>query len=190
MFEAAVTSDASASLPRQRGHDMNSDSHHRAATAARDLTELTLEEVRARRRKLQELEGQVSYWRRIIQARLDLLRDGSLKRGTTVEGLQRVLSQQLGQNNRVALMNVQPGGGVPPIDGLGHLWNRGIDPSPEEAALLDADLITAERALSARRNELFGLIDAATAELISRYKERPELALTALPSRNSSNSPL
>ena len=160
------------------------------ASGAEDLSLLTLAELRVRRQKLTELEGQVSYWRRIIQARLDLLRDGSIKRGATVEGLQRVLSQQLGHQSRLALINTQPGEDLPPIEGLSHLWNRGINATPDEAAALDIDLIAAEKQLSARRAELFKLIDAATAELISRYRDNPVLALTALPSRDPRPSPL
>lgn len=155
-----------------------------------EMAELSLSQVRSRRTKLIELEGRVSYWRRIIQARLDLLCDGSLRRGTTVDGLQRVLSQQLGSNNRLALMDVQPAGGLPPIDGLGHLWNRGIDPTPAERAELEDDLLAAEQALSARRTELFASIDALTAELIARYRECPELALSALPTRSENPNPL
>ncbi|MEI6620393.1 MAG: hypothetical protein WCP28_00610 [Actinomycetes bacterium] len=162
----------------------------RPGSVTTPLADLTLQEIRERRQRLMALEGRVSYWRRIIQARLDLLRDGSLKRGTTVEGLQRVLSQQLGSNNRLALMNVQPGVGMPPIDGLGHLWNRGIDPTGEERAALEADLKAAEQQLSTRRRELFDLIDAYTAELVSRYRECPSLALTALPTRPENPVPL
>lgn len=155
-----------------------------------ETAELSLAQVRSRRTRLIELEGHVSYWRRVIQARLDLLCDGSLRRGTTIDGLQRVLSQQLGNNDRLALMDVQPAGGLPPIEGLGHLWNRGINPTPTERADLESDLKAAEKALSARRNELFASIDALTAELIVRYRECPELALSALPARSENPNPL
>lgn len=155
-----------------------------------EIAELSLAQVRSRRTKLIELEGHVSYWRRIIQARLDLLCDGSLRRGTTVDGLERVLSQQLGSNNRLALMDVQPAGGLPPIEGLGHLWSRGINPTPVERTELADDLRAAEKALSAHRNELFASIDALTAELIFRYRQCPELALSALPTRSENPNPL
>ena len=155
----------------------------------KDLTRLSLPELRLERQSLTKLEGQVSYWRRILQARIDLMRDGMIKRGATVEGLQRVLSQQLGQNNRLALMSVQPGHDTP-IDGLGTLWNRGVSLGETQTAGLESDLVEAELRLSARRTELHQRIDAATAELVRRYRENPQLALSALPARSVRPSPL
>ena len=71
-----------------------------------DVESLPLEKLRKVRQLLTERENQVSYWRRIIQARLDLLRDGAVKRGATVEGLHRILSQQMGANSRKGILSV------------------------------------------------------------------------------------
>ncbi len=152
-----------------------------------DVTVLPLAQLREIRRILTERESRVSYWRRIIQARLDLLRDGAVKRGASVEGLQRILSQQMGANSRKGMLSVQPPGGQP-IAGLNHLWNRGINGADDEQ--LELELVAAERELSAERSRLFGLIDAATAELIARYHVEPTLALSALPQRKVRPSPL
>ncbi len=156
-----------------------------------DLSQLTLSQLRERRTKLADLEGQVSYWRRIIQARLDLLRDGSLRRGATVEGLQRVLSQHLGSNSRKVLLDVYGSDSQPvQLIGLGHLWSRGITTSSEQNLELETDLVAAEGALSECRASLHANLDAATAELIGRYHQDPAQAFSALPSRSARPTPL
>lgn len=152
-----------------------------------DLKSMNLDQLREIRRVLTDRESQISYWRRIIQARLDLLRDGALKRGATIEGLQRILSQQMGANNRKGMLSLKPEK-EQPIPGLNHLWHRGLNGDDDEQ--LEADLIAAERQLSAARSQLFGLIDGATEELIHRYQADPSLALTALPHRQQRPSPL
>jgi hypothetical protein len=152
-----------------------------------DVTNMTLDQLRQMRKILTERESQISYWRRIIQARLDLLRDGALKRGATIEGLQRILSQQMGVNNRKGILSVMPEEDQP-MAGLDHLWHRGINSQDDEE--LERDLIAAERQLSSIRSELHGMIDAATGELVARYREDPLLALTALPTRVQRPSPL
>ncbi len=156
-----------------------------------DLSQLSLVELRERRAKLADLEGQISYWRRIIQARLDLLRDGSLRRGATVEGLQRVLSKHLGSNSRKVLLDVY-GRDSQPVQllGLGDLWSRGITASADQNLELEADLVAAEGALSECRGCLHANLDAATAELIGRYHQDPVQAFSALPTRSARPTPL
>ncbi|MGB3675718.1 MAG: hypothetical protein WA988_14890 [Candidatus Nanopelagicales bacterium] len=152
-----------------------------------DVESLPLEKLRKVRQLLTERENQVSYWRRIIQARLDLLRDGAVKRGVTVEGLHRILSQQMGANSRKGILSVQPQGDQP-LAGLDHLWNRGINGADDDQ--LELELVAAERELSEERTRLFGLIDAATQELVRRYREDPSLVLSALPRRSQRPAPL
>ena len=160
-----------------------------------DVARLSLPDLRERRRVLTKREGQVSYWRRIIQARLDLLREGSLGRGVTVEGLERVLTRHLGGNQRLGLLSVQPQDAGPMAD-MDQLWSRGL---PSESGLaesadrtsgLEADLSAAEQRLSAMRAKLHHQIDAATAEMIQRYRADPALVLTALPQREVKPAPL
>lgn len=151
------------------------------------VEDMSLDQLREMRRVLTERESQVSYWRRIIQARLDLLRDGSLKRGATIEGLQRILSQQMGANSRKGMLSLSPQQ-EQPIAGLDHLWHRGINGADDQQ--LTEDLVAAEQKLSHTRNDLHAQIDAATAELISRYHDDPALALSALPHRKVRPTPL
>jgi len=74
------------------------------------------------------------------------------------------------------------------MDGLDHLWQRGINSQDDEQ--LEKDLIAAERQLSSIRGDLHSMIDAATGELVARYRDDPLLALTALPTRVQRPSPL
>ncbi|MFT6564379.1 MAG: hypothetical protein ACJAY5_001133 [Actinomycetes bacterium] len=157
--------------------------------SAADLTELTLEQLRSCRKALTTREAQVSYWRRIIQARLDLARDSAIRGAATVEGLERILTRHLGGNQRLGVLSVQPTD-VAPIDGLDHLWSRSIGIESPVGGELEADLIAAERKLSALRAGLHSQIDAATAEMIARYRADPQLAFSALPRRDSRPAPL
>ena len=160
-----------------------------ALPAEESLAELTLTDLRQLRRDLTARESHISYWRRIIQARLDLLTDGVAKNGATRDGLRRILTRQMGTNNRLGLMSVQPTGNQP-MAGLDHLWHRSLDVESNEADLLDEELRSAERQLSALRSTLHDQIDAATAELIGRYRENPELVFTILPHRSDKPNPL
>jgi hypothetical protein len=152
------------------------------------LPELTIEELRECRKALTSREAQMSYWRRIIQARLDLVRDSAIHGVATVEGLERVLTRHLGGNQRLGILSVQPQGAAP-IAGLDHLWNRSIRAGDLGSSELEADLVAAERELSALRADLHRQIDAATTEMIRRYRANPQLAFTALPRRDSRPAP-
>ncbi len=159
--------------------------------SAEQLELLGLQELREHRRVLTERENRVSYWRRIMQARIDLVRTGALRRGASIEGLQEVLSQQLGTNSRKAHLPVQRQSNE--IDGmddeLAELWAT-VDTEHIGDERLLTELQAVERQLSDQRNALHDGIDAATAELIRRYRENPELVATALPTRAARPMPL
>jgi hypothetical protein len=139
---------------------------------APELAPLALDELRAYRQELITEEARVSYWRRLVQARLDLaVQDhGSLDR------LRAVLTDQQQQSRRLAVQPVARDVGLPPVPDLAVLWQS-------ESA--DGEVLTrladAEHALSAYRRSLHERLDAATGELISRYRDEPALALRALP---------
>jgi hypothetical protein len=146
-----------------------------------DFAHLSLDELREFRRTLTAEEDQVSYWRRIIQARLDVLRAGTLG---TVDGqhLRPVLTDRRVARSRTALISVVPADDIPPLPNLAQLWERRVaDGDTVGAEALDADLAAAERQLSDYRQALHGRISDATSELIARYHEQPALCLTALP---------
>lgn len=149
------------------------------------FSHLTLDALRAYRRALGEEESRVSYWRRILQARLDLLRaslDGTSARDVDTEALRPVLTDARVGAGRQALVEVVPVDDIPPLPRIEQLWERQVDPSDEPAArALEADLAQAERELSDYRAALHRRIAAATGELIARYREQPSLCLSVLP---------
>jgi hypothetical protein len=143
--------------------------------------DLDLEALRAYRTALTAEEGNVSYWRRILQARLDVLATGG---GRELEParLRPVLTSERVGAGRRALVQVLPVDDAPPLPRLDELWERRVDPADDDAvAALVAELQVAESSLSAYRASLHRRIAEATAELIARYKEQPALCLTALP---------
>ena len=143
--------------------------------------QMSLQDLRSARAELSEEETKVSYWRRIIQARLDLVRLDRVD-ADPVADLRRVLTDANSSRQRLAYIDARPVDDVPPLPDLAEIWGRFVDPDDaEEVARLDRDLDAAERELSAYRRELHGRIDGITDELIARYREQPLLALQILP---------
>ena len=142
---------------------------------------LSLTELRDFRTTLSAEEAQVSYWRRIIQARLDQVRAGAL--GTTDGAkLRPMLTDDRVRRSRNALIDIVPIDEVPPLPSLAELWDRRVEPGDEEGLrTLEADLSVGEMQISAYRRTLHERIDDATAELIARYRETPSLCLAVLP---------
>lgn len=152
---------------------------------AEEYAHLSLSGLRTYRRALGEEENRVSYWRRILQARLDLLRaglDGGTARAVDTEALRPVLTDaRVGAGRRV-LIDVVPADDIPPLPQLEQLWQRHADPGDTEAIRdLECSLAQAERQLSDYRAALHRRIGQATGELIARYRESPSLCLSALP---------
>jgi hypothetical protein len=142
---------------------------------------LDLAALRTYRAALTAEEDNVSYWRRILQARLDVVRAGS-GRATTPFALRPVLTTERVGAGRRALVQIVPADDIPPLPNLAELWDRRTSPDDTEGtdALL-TDLEQAEQQLSAYRSALHGRIAEATGELIARYREQPSLCLAALP---------
>ena len=147
-----------------------------------DFAHLPLVGLRKYRRALTEEESRVSYWRRIIQARLDVVRSMSGPKGPDLEALRPVLGPERVGAARTALLDVVPVDDIPPLPNLETLWEK--DPRPDDEAYneaLVAELVKAEAQLSAYRQALHRRLSGATTELIARYREEPALCLSALP---------
>jgi hypothetical protein len=147
---------------------------------------LSLDGVRAYRRALTEEENRVSYWRRILQARLDVVRSGVHGGAREVDqaALRPLLTDERVGAGRRALVEVVPVDDIPPLPQLEALWERRVDPGDSQGTLdLERDLARAERDLSDYRAALHHRIADATGELIARYREQPSLCLSALPLR-------
>lgn len=151
--------------------------------AAPHLADMDLSGLRAYRRNLQDEEDRVSYWRRLVHARLDMLEAGANVEGSlSVEQLIRVLGDTGSGASRTALSAVHPAEPLPDLPESASMWVDEIDPhDPVALAEAQEKLRAAEQKLTAYRKALFERIDEATAELILRYRDNPAAALSALP---------
>jgi anti-sigma-K factor RsiG len=147
------------------------------------LADLSLQQLRGYRERLNLEEEKASYWRRLIHARIDVLEaeahtDGAL----SIEDLVRVLGETGSGQTRKALLRVRPADPLPDLPVLSDMWVEDVDPH-DDAALGEAldRLHGAEKQLTEYRHALHERIDEATSELIVRYRENPASALSALP---------
>ncbi len=89
------------------------------AVASPHLAEVTLPELRTYRERLRAEEERISYWRRLIHARVDLIRAGNL--GDTpvdVDALGRVLGDTGTGQARAALHRVRAADPLPDLPDL------------------------------------------------------------------------
>ncbi len=152
---------------------------------APEFAELSLDDIRRNRAALNDYETRVSYWRRILQARLDLLDQG--RTSDNLEALADALADAPSQSRRMAMLSILPPDQVPPLPDLAELWR--YQPT-DDADLADyvERLRARERELSDHRRGLHRQIDALQRELIARYRQEPALALTALPLRGDAGT--
>jgi hypothetical protein len=153
----------------------------RLATPAPELAEefshYSLSELRRLRAELTDYETRVSYWRRLVQARMDLAHEGQVPEG--LGRLAHALADAPSRGRRIANLDLFPADTTPPLPELDDLWR--LSPRPEEMADYLQRLQQIEHELSDHRRVLHHRIDALHDELIARYREDPRLALTALP---------
>lgn len=149
------------------------------STPDADPRSLSLAELRSVRADLQHLDDAVSYVRRLVQARLDLARAEQRRRG---EGAGSGLSEEL-----PAILGAQLTGGQarpprPADDFSDHPLARELErlcAGAADVSGMDDDQLQAyvaslsefERVRSAERKELFGRIDALSAELVRRFRD-------------------
>jgi hypothetical protein len=157
------------------------------AASSPHLAEVSLDGLRAYRQRLTDEEDRVSYWRRLAQARLDILVAESHTEGSlSLEDLVRVLGDTGAGVRRTALLSVRAGEPLPDLPVLSEMWHTEIDPSDTRAVQSAIEALRiAERQLTTYRRDLHSRIDEATGELISRYRENPTRALIALPKGSS-----
>jgi hypothetical protein len=148
-----------------------------------DLAAMDLPALRSYRHRLEAEEDRVSYWRRLVHARLDLLAAESAADHTlTIDDLVRVLGDTGTGRSRHALVSVRAADPLPELPELTQMWATEVDPH-DEAQVADAveRLTSAERQLTDYRRALHERIDEATAELILRYRAEPAAALAVIP---------
>jgi len=149
-----------------------------------ELTTRPIEEIRSMRVECRQIEDKVSYFRRLIQGRLDIVAADLRRRSdggsptdlaTLVEQLPDILSDKISSPGPGRL----PTGLVPPDDddltveldqvAAPGALDRLAELSDEEEAELARRIGDLERKVSAVRKSLFSRIDALQAELVRRY---------------------
>lgn len=153
-------------------------------TSDDDLAQMSLSDLRDERSRLQADDDRVSYARRAVQSRLDIVRAEQNRRahggdadGDVTGGLRRVLSQQLtggpARPPRDDGADIASSAEVRRLDevcatgGFSHL----AELDDASVAALEADLAQLEREVSSDRRERFARIDALSGELVRRYRD-------------------
>lgn len=144
--------------------------------------DLSLDELRSYRRRLSAEEDRVSYWRRLVHARLDVLEaEAHHERPLRLDELVRVLGDTGSGRSRTALVRVRAADPLPELPVLEEMWVTELDPNDTGAVReAIARLRVAEEQLTDYRRALHQRIDEATTELIERYRADPASALVAL----------
>jgi hypothetical protein len=171
-----------AARPEGRGSGRRA-SARRPAERVAHLVHLELDVLRDYRQELITEEARVSYWRRILQARIDTS-VGDTAGDRDGRRLRSVLTQHQESSRRLAVLPVHGADALAPLPDLTALWETEGSDDVETLTRLAA----AEAELSAYRRSLHERLDDATSELIARYREEPELALRALPLRRKSGA--
>jgi hypothetical protein len=141
---------------------------------------MTLDRLRTYRRTLLSEELRTSYWRRLLQARRDLLRSGGTPGDRTA--LRDALTEARSPVGRQAILALHPAGGLPILPHLPELWASEVAPADAQGAReLATRLSSAESVLSSYREALHRRLDRATADLVARYHEDPRQCFSVLP---------
>ena len=147
------------------------------------LDALSMEQLRARRNDLQEAEVTLSYVRRLVQVRLDILLDerehraggaGARDTAARVAQLPKILLEHEPGTARGSFPEVS---GLPPaveevVAELDAVFDAAtLDALPDDALAAAADrLAETERRVSSLRRALHASIDAVQEEMLRRYK--------------------
>lgn len=152
------------------------------STDALDPRELSLDELRSLRSQLQAEDDEVSYVRRVAQARVDLVRAEHHRRD------RGEMPDDLSSELRVVLSSHLTSGGTRPprpVEHLGesaladeldavcatHGFSRLEELDLEQLTSLEHELTSFERRVSDDRRGRYDRLDALSAELVRRYRE-------------------
>jgi hypothetical protein len=144
--------------------------------------------LRAVRKALREEERQVSYWRRLVQGRLDLVRAalaGDQPSASRLSASATVRRERADERRSPAFTRPADGGMDRRLAALAGLWETPIPwDDSERLRQVERQLVTIEAELSSYRRDLHERIDACTAELVGRYRRDPgELKRLGPPAR-------
>ena len=150
-----------------------------------DLDEIDLDELRKRRAATEDVEIQISYSRRLLQGRMDLLafevrrRTGEEER-SLLEALPEILATGLVFGPEPILRHLETMPPSPTTEGhrlLDRVLADGIltelpDLSDDEVHEAIDRLGDVEAELSLQRKQLHGVIDSIRQEIIARYRSQ------------------
>ncbi|MGH8870485.1 MAG: hypothetical protein ACRDWS_00695 [Acidimicrobiia bacterium] len=150
-----------------------------------DISETDLDELRRRRESAEDVETQISYYRRLLHGRVDLLnfelrrRSGQEKR-TLLEALPEILATGMTLGNEPNLRHLETMPPIPTTTGrrlIDRIMDDGIltqlpELSDDELSEAIDRLQEVEKQLSVQRRQLHSVIDALQDEIISRYRSQ------------------
>lgn len=149
------------------------------------LDALDLDELRARRNTAEDVENQISYYRRLLHGRMDLLnfehrRRAGEEQRSLLDALPEILASgmALGPEPNLRYLDVMPP--LPTTTGRRHIdkiMDDGIltqlpELSDEEVDESLERLREVEAELSIQRKQLHGVIDALQDEIVARYRSQ------------------
>ena len=148
-----------------------------------DLDTLDLAELRERRDMAEDVENLISFYRRMLHGRMDLLdfelsrRSGDEER-SLLEALPEILAKGMVLGNEPNLKHIDIMPQLPESTGrrlVDKIMDDGVlarlpDLSEDEITEATANLRDFERQLSAQRRQLFLVIDKIQEEIVSRYR--------------------
>ena len=145
---------------------------------------MQLDELRRRRRLCEDLDSEFSYYRRLLQGRLDLLgfelrrRSGGETR-SLIEALPEILSDSGAPHREAAMPKTLPIE-LPDMGKRQRAIDRAFDddflthlPSVDDDELhqIEADLSSIEEKISAQRRAVHDALDVVLEELTRRYRD-------------------
>jgi hypothetical protein len=144
-----------------------------------------LTDLRSLRESLRDEEQRVSYWRQLVQGRLDLVRAALEGGHPSADDLARLAAARTrtgGRRRSPATAELALDGLVSPLVGLEALWDAPIGwDDPAGLRRVERGLIEAEVKLSAYRRALHERIDDCTAELVGHYQRDPGHLIEIVP---------
>jgi hypothetical protein len=150
-----------------------------------DLPEIDLDELRQRRETAEDVETQISYYRRLLHGRMDLLnfelrrRSGEEQR-SLLEALPEILATGMVVGGEPNLRHIDTMPPLPTTTGrrlIDKIMDDGVltqlpELTSEELVEAIERLEEVEAQLSVQRRQLHSVIDALQEEIISRYRSQ------------------
>jgi hypothetical protein len=150
-----------------------------------DLADVSLDDLRQRRSTTEDVEAQISYYRRLIHGRMDLLnfelrRRGGEEERTLLEALPEILATGMILGPEPNLKHIETMPPLPTTTGrrlIDKIMDDGVltqlpELTDEEVAEALDRLAEVEGQLSAQRKQLHSVIDSLQEEIISRYRSQ------------------